>query len=78
MNDKLEEFKLPNCKCPKGRCLPEQNEGTFCWRSGFFIPTGEFQDEESSPQEPDGECFRGREAAAFEAEEMARIQRELK
>lgn len=25
-----------------------------------------------------GECFRGGEAAAYEAEEMARIQRELK
>jgi hypothetical protein len=30
------------------------------------------------PPEPDGECFRGGEAAAFEAEQQARIQRELK
>lgn len=30
------------------------------------------------PSEPDGECFRGGEAAAFLADEQARIQRELK
>jgi Zn-finger nucleic acid-binding protein len=30
------------------------------------------------PPDPDGEAFRGREAAAFEAEQMARIQRKLK
>ena len=30
------------------------------------------------PPEPDGEAFRGGEAAAFEAETQARIQRELK
>lgn len=30
------------------------------------------------PPEPDGECFRGGEAAAYQAEEMARVQRELK
>lgn len=30
------------------------------------------------PREPSGECFRGGEAAAYEAEEQARIQRELK
>ena len=30
------------------------------------------------PPEPDGEAFRGGEAAAFRAEEQARIQRELK
>jgi len=34
------------------------------------------RDEE--PPEPDGEEFRGNEAAAYEAEEQARIQRELK
>jgi hypothetical protein len=30
------------------------------------------------PPEPDGEAFRGGEAAAYERDEMARIQRELK
>lgn len=30
------------------------------------------------PRESDGECFRGHEAQNFEAEQMARIQRELK
>jgi hypothetical protein len=30
------------------------------------------------PPEPDGEAFRGGEAAAYEAETQARIQRELK
>ena len=29
-------------------------------------------------REPDGEAFRGGEAAAYEREQMARIQRELK
>jgi hypothetical protein len=30
------------------------------------------------PPEPDGECFRGNEAASYLAEQQARIQRELK
>jgi hypothetical protein len=30
------------------------------------------------PPEPDGECYRGTEAASALAEEQARIQRELK
>ena len=30
------------------------------------------------PPEPDGECFQGGEAAAYEAQQQARIQRELK
>jgi hypothetical protein len=30
------------------------------------------------PPDPDGECFRGGEAAAYEAETQARIQRDLK
>ena len=34
--------------------------------------------ERDEPDEPDGECFRGGEAAAFERDEQARIQRELK
>ena len=34
---------------------------------------GEFLDRE--PAEPDGECFRGGEAAAYEAEQMAEWQR---
>jgi len=34
--------------------------------------------EPDEPPEADGECFRGNEAAAFQAEEQARIQRELK
>lgn len=32
----------------------------------------------AEPPEPDGEAFRGGEAAAYEAEQMAKIQRELK
>jgi hypothetical protein len=35
-------------------------------------------DEANEPGDPDGECFRGGEAAAYLAEEQARIQRELK
>jgi hypothetical protein len=35
-------------------------------------------DVDYEPPEPDGECFRGGEAAAYNAEEQARIQRELK
>ena len=34
--------------------------------------------EDCEPPEPDGEAFRGGEAAAYEAEQMARIQRTLK
>jgi hypothetical protein len=35
-------------------------------------------DYDYEPPEPDGECFRGGEAAAFERDQQARIQRELK
>jgi uncharacterized Zn finger protein (UPF0148 family) len=35
-------------------------------------------DSNYEPPEPDGEAFRGGEAAAYSAEEQARIQRELK
>lgn len=35
-------------------------------------------DPDHEPPEPDGECFRGGEAAAYEAEQMAWIQRNLK
>lgn len=34
--------------------------------------------EDDEPPEPDGECFRGSEAAAYDAESQAQIQRELK
>lgn len=34
--------------------------------------------EDREPPEPDGECYRGGEAASALAEEQARIQRELK
>jgi hypothetical protein len=33
---------------------------------------------ENCDRDPDGECFRGREAEAYTAEQQARIQRELK
>lgn len=35
-------------------------------------------DDNREPPEPDGECFRGGEAAAFEADRIERVQRELK
>lgn len=38
----------------------------------------EFSDTDREPTEPDGECFRGGEAAAYEAECMASWQRDLK
>lgn len=38
------------------------------WAPGYY----------REPTEPDGECFRGGEAAAYLAESQARIQRELK
>lgn len=39
-------------------------------------PEGEHQDRE--PEDPDGEAFRGGEAAAYEREQQAEIQRTLK
>lgn len=33
---------MTDCKCPGGKCQPELNEGSYCWRSGFHIPEGEF------------------------------------
>lgn len=30
------------------------------------------------PRDPDGECFRGKEAQNYESEQMAKIQREIK
>lgn len=36
------------------------------------------EDPDYEPPEPDGECYRGNEAASALAEEQARVQRELK
>ncbi len=41
-------------------------------------PEGEHQDEDREPPEADGEAFRGDEAAAYERERQADIQRTLK
>jgi hypothetical protein len=41
-------------------------------------PHDTLRDTNYEPPDDDGECFRGGESAAYEASEMARIQRELK
>lgn len=42
------EPKRPDCNCPQGVCLPQHNEGTWCWRSRCLIPAGYF----SSARQP--------------------------
>jgi hypothetical protein len=43
-----------------------------------LIPPDDFEDEPDEPPEPDGEAYRGGEAAAALAESQAHIQRMLK
>lgn len=55
----------------------------FCLKHGKELPMGPYGMrydgcEDCEPPEPDGECFRGGEAAAYERDQMTRIQRELK
>ena len=42
--------KPRDCDCPGGKCQPERNEGKHCWRTGAYIPEGEF----SSPESENG------------------------
>ena len=32
------------CACPTGKCQPEKNVGSYCWRSGFSILASDFPD----------------------------------
>lgn len=57
-----------DCGCGGG-VLPIGFCSVDCWEN--YHPDRE-------PPEPDGECYRGGEAASVLAEEQARIQRELK
>lgn len=55
----------------------------FCLTHGKALPMGPYGIrysgcEDCEPPEPDGEDFRGGEAAAYESEQQARLQRELK
>lgn len=52
---------------------PSAFDPQFCKRCGQRL-----EEDAPEPPEPDGECFRGGEAAAYLAETQARIQRELK
>jgi len=61
--------------------MPQGARDTECDECGFTYGTHSddcSQHPDYEPPEPDGEDFRGDEAAAYEAEEMARIQRTLK
>lgn len=66
------------------RQLAKPDVGWWCPHCGSSAAYDDVASEEAQgvnddePPEPDGECFRGGEAAAYEAEEQARIQRELK
>lgn len=55
---------------------PADNGFIFCPYCGKKLAQESYHDRE--PPEPDGECYRGGEAASALAEEQARIQRELK
>jgi hypothetical protein len=55
----------------------------FCLKHGTELPMGPYGIryggcEDCEPPEPDGEAFRGGEAAAYEREQMAAIRRDLK
>ena len=55
----------------------------FCLTHGKELPMGPYGTryggcDDCEPPEPDGEAFRGGEAAAYAREQMAGIQRDLK
>ena len=70
-----------------GACLDAGMDGDYenldpdvwCLKHGRLLATkGSSYCEDCEPPEPDGECFRGGEAAGYLAEQQAKIQRELK
>lgn len=75
MNDTSENVARPTdpkyCRCSDPENCTEAIPGYIC-KAGLTC------DPDYEPPEPDGEDFRGGEAAAYSAEEQARIQRELK
>lgn len=61
------------CGCGGGT-LPDNVCSSSCLENeDSLVPLEVLEDDE--PPEPDGECFRGGEAAAYEAEQMAQWQR---
>jgi hypothetical protein len=48
------------CECADGQCVPRENEGRRCWRSGCSIPEGYFASLASLAQPacatPPGNC----------------------
>lgn len=63
--------------------LGDLDGDVFCHRHGKVKPMSEYGIryggcEDCEPPEPDGEAFRGGEAAAYERERQAEIQRTLK
>lgn len=37
---------MNECDCEQKTCMPENNEGRRCWRSGFAVPVGYFTNPE--------------------------------
>lgn len=77
VNEQLSHCEYNDCQ--------RDNQGQLIFYSGIFEwEDGSFHDEpdpsydEQEPPEPDGEDFRGNEAAAFLQEQQDDIQRNLK
>lgn len=61
--------------CGRRPAVPSDSEWPCDW---LCADCNEQRAERAYERSQEGECFRGGEAAAFEAEQMAKIQRELK
>ena len=75
-----QDYNEQMCTSTHRDCL---DPNLWCIKHGKELPMGPYGHryggcEDCEPPEPDGEAFRGGEAAAYEAEQMARIQRTLK
>lgn len=72
----LVEIVRPVVLCDCGKPVCERDE--YEERCEQCLENHEQNQAEAAYERSLGECFRGGEAAAYEAEQMARLQRELK
>lgn len=42
--DDIKPEPARSCACPAGKCQPEKNVGSHCWRSGCPILASDFPD----------------------------------
>ena len=79
MEDEQNMHECPRCGYDGGD-EEDLDPDIYCLKHGKELPIGEYGVryggcEDCEPPEPDGEDFRGGEAAAYEREQMAKWQR---